>query len=75
MRALLISGKREQTPISLLHLIPFYLPIVATASLEKADAGSRSSIAQARRAPQHAAILARLISQSPLGGFDISIYV
>jgi len=52
MCALLISGKREQTPISLLHLIPFYLPIVATASLERADAGSRSSIVQARRTPR-----------------------
>jgi len=52
MCALLISGKREQTPISLLHLIPFYLPIVATASLERADAGSRSSIVQARHTPR-----------------------
>lgn len=52
MRAPLISGEREQTAISLLHLIPFYLPIVATASLERADAGSRSSIARARRAPR-----------------------
>lgn len=49
MRALLISGEREQIPISLLHLIPFYLPIVATASLERTDAGSRSHELAARR--------------------------
>jgi len=52
MRALLISGKREQTPISLLHLIPFYLPIVATASLEREpmlDRDRRSYRLAARR--------------------------